>query len=222
MALTATAAKKLRTEIIQGLRMKRPIVIAANPDKSNIRYEVIPFVSINKTFGALAEQLREKQMLIGKAVIFCQTLSDCPKIYRFFRSALGDDFTYPAGSPDICGNRIVDIFHSCTETCIKDKIIAAFSAESSPLRVVVATTAFGMGIDISNIRTIIHFGSCEDIDTYLQAVGRAGRDGNPSKAIILSRRGANQHIDMQMITVQITLFVDARFFSATTMYVLIH
>ena len=90
------------------------------------------------------------------------------------------------------------MFHSCTETCIKDNIIKAFSVDSSPLRVVIATTAFGMGIDIPNIRTIIHFGSCEDTETYLQAVGRAGRDGNLSKAIILSRRGANQHINVQM------------------------
>ena len=144
MALTATATKTLRADVIKALGMRRPVVVAVNPDKANIKYEVVPFISMNNTFGVLASQLRENLMSIGRAIIFCQRLEDCPKIYRFFRSALGDMFTYPAGSPDICENRIVEMFHSCTEACVKDKIIQAFSSESSPLRVVIATTAFGM------------------------------------------------------------------------------
>ena len=198
MALTATATKTLRADIIKVLGMKSPVVVTVNPDKANIKYEVVPFISMNKTFGVLADQLRDNPVLIGCAVIFCQRLEDCPKIYRFFRSALGEKFTYPPGSPDICENRIVDMFHSCTEACIKDKIIKLFSSESSPLRVVAATSAFGMGIDVPNIRTVIHFGCCEDVETYIQAVGRAGRDGRPSKAIILTRKGGRQHINKQM------------------------
>ena len=177
--------------------MQSPIVIAASPDKTNIKYEVFPFVSMNKSFGALADQLKENQLAMGRTIIFCQCLDDCPKIYRFFQCSLGDIFTYPAGSPNICENGIVDMFHSCTESCIKDKIIKAFTSDLSPLRVVIATTAFGMGIDVPNIRTIIHFGSCEDVETYVQAVGRAGRDGKVSKAIILYRKG-DKHINKQM------------------------
>ena len=198
MALTATATKTLCADVIKVLGMKKPVVVAVNPDKANIKYEVVSFISMNRTFGALADQLTVNQTSIGRTIIFCQRLEDCPKIYRFFRSALKDRFTYPAGSPDICENRLVDMFHSCTETCIKDKIIKAFSSESSPLRVVIATTAFGMGIDVPNIRTIIHFGCCEDAETYVQAVGRAGRDGKPSKAVIFSRKGGKQHINKHM------------------------
>ena len=197
MALTATATKTLRKDIIQSLGMKSPVVVAVNPDKANVKYEVVPFVSMSKTFGSLAEQLKEKQTTIGRAIIFCQHLEDCPKLYRFFRSALGDLFTYPTGSPDICENRLVDMFHSCTEACMKDKIIKAFTSQSSPLRVVIATTAFAMGIDVPDVRTIIHFGCCEDVESYVQAVGRAGRDGQPSKAVIFSRKGGKQQINEQ-------------------------
>ena len=70
--------------------------------------------------------------------------------------------------------------------------------EATPLRVVAATSAFGMGIDVPNIRTVIHFGCSEDVESYIQGVGRAGRDGKPSKAIILSRKGGKQHINKQM------------------------
>ena len=192
MALTATATRTLRADVIKVLGMKSPVVVTVHPDKSNIKYEVVPFISMNKNFGVLADQLRDNPVSIGRAIIFCQRLEDCPKIYRFFQSALGDKFTYPPGSPDICENRIVEMFHSCTEACIKEKIIKAFSSESYPLRVVTATSAFGMGIDVPNIRTIIHFGCCEDIESYIQGVGRAGRDWKPSKAIILSRKSGKQ------------------------------
>ena len=180
------------------LGMKNPTVVAVNPDKANIKYEVVPFVSISLTFGVLAEQLRENPNSIGRAIIFCQHLEDCPKLYSFFRSALGDMFTCPNGSLDKSENRVVEMFHSCTEPCIKDKIITSFSAQLSPLRLVIATTASGMGIDVPTIRTVIHFGCCEDVESYVQAVGRAGRDGKPSKAIILHRKGGNQNVNQQM------------------------
>ena len=102
-------------------------------------------------------------------------------------------FTYPAGSPNICENQIVDMFHSCTECRIKDKIINAFASDLSPLQTVIATTAFGMGIDVFNVRTIIHFGSCENVETYMY-VQATGCDGKASKAVILSRKGVN-HVD---------------------------
>ena len=68
----------------------------------------------------------------------------------------------------------------------------------SSLRVVIATIAFGMGVDIHDIRNIIHFGSCEDIEMYVQAGGRAGRDGNNSTALLLTRKGSKQHISVPM------------------------
>ena len=95
-------------------------------------------------------------------------------------------FTYPPGSPDIHEKRIVNMF---TKMCIMDKI---FSSESSPLRVVTATSAFGIGIDVFIIRTIIHLGCCEGVESYIQAVGWAGCDGNPSKA---AEEGWQQHIN---------------------------
>lgn len=114
-------------------------------------------------------------------------LDDCCKLYKYFRQKLGHRFTIPNGSPDLCRNRIVDMFHSCTEPCIKDSIIKNFST-SPKLRVVIATVAFGMGVDIHDVRNVIHFGACEDIPMYVQAVGRAGRDGGNASALLLVRR----------------------------------
>ena len=108
---------------------------------------------------------------LGRRLIFCQTLNDCPRLYHYFQMSLKDRFTYPAGAPDICDNWLVDVFHSCTEPCIKDKIIKTFASPGSPLCLVIATVAFGIGIDIPDIRTIIHFGLCEDVEAYIQVIG---------------------------------------------------
>ena len=173
------------------------MIISASPDKPNITLHVASFTRMETCFSPIAQQLYSQQTAIGHCIIFCQTLDDCPKLYRFFWTSLGDRFTYPIGAPDLCGNRLVDMFHSCTEPTIKNKIIDAFTTPSSPLRVVIATVAFGMGIDVPNIRTIIHFGSCEDIETYVQAIGRAGRDGLQANALLLTRK-KQLHVSKQM------------------------
>ena len=197
MALTATATNTLRKEICDTLGMRNPTIVSISPDKPNITFHVSPFVTIDKCFGPIAEQLYTNQTDLGRCIIFCPTLDDCPKLYRYFRMSLRDRFTYPVGAPDVCGNRLVDMFHSCTEPCIKEKIIEAFSTPSSPLRLIIATVAFGMGIDVPDIRSIVHFGSCEDTEAYVQAIGRAGRDGHQANALLLKRKG-RQHINQKM------------------------
>ena len=198
MALTATATKTLRKDVCDILDMKDPVLVSVSPDKDNIKYLVAGHVTMDKTFGPIANQLYEHHTNVGRTIIFCQKLDDCCKLYRYFRQKLGDHFTFPCGSPDLCRNRVVDMFHSCTEPCIKDSIIKNFSTSASPLRVVIATIAFGMGVDIHDIRNIVHFGACEDVEMYVQAVGRAGRDGNNSTALLLTRKGAKQHISTSM------------------------
>lgn len=197
MALTATATKALREEVSQMLAMKNPVIVSVSPDKVNIKYSVINHETIVKTFGPIVKRLYDSKDDVGRTIIFCQTLNDCCQLYRFFRQKLGDHFTDPVGAPDKCCNRIVDMFHSCTEPCIKDNILKSFKL-STRLRVVIATVAFGMGVDVSDIRNVLHFGACEDIETYVQAVGRAGRDRNTSFAILAVRKGGRQHIGEEM------------------------
>lgn len=78
--------------------------------------------------------------------------------------------------------RLLDMFTACTEKNVKNTIITNFTQKDSPLRVVIATIAFGMGLDSPNIRHIIHWGSPADVESYIQETGRAGRDGQDSFA----------------------------------------
>ena len=97
-------------------------IVYISPNKRNIRYVVRKFETIEKTFGPVADQIAKQQESLGHVVIFCQTVSDCCMLYRFFRYKLGVKFTIPNGSDDKCNNRIVDMFHSDTEPCIKEEI----------------------------------------------------------------------------------------------------
>ena len=72
------------------------------------------------------------------------------------------------------------MYMSCTEVVIKDKIEQLF-----PLRVVIAPTAFGLGIDCPDVRHVINFGLPSDIESYVQETGRAGRDSLPSLATLV-------------------------------------
>jgi superfamily II DNA helicase RecQ len=71
-----------------------------------------------------------------------------------------------------------------TESAVKDRIIRNFT-QPSTLRIVIATVSFGMGLDCPDIRLIIHYGVACDTETYIQQIGRAGRDGNECYAVLL-------------------------------------
>ena len=85
------------------------------------------------------------------------------------------------GKPNVVQYRL---YTKCTENCIKEKILTAFAIPDSTLKVIIATTAFGMGIDCPNVRHVVHWGPAEDIESYVQQTGRAGRDGVNSKATL--------------------------------------
>ena len=111
MALTATATKTLRRDVYDVLGMENPVLVSVSPDKDNIKYVVAGFLTMDKAFGPIADQLYESHTLFGRTIIFCQKLDDCCKLYRYFRQKLGDHFTVPHGSQDLCRNRVVDMFH---------------------------------------------------------------------------------------------------------------
>ena len=74
-------------------------------------------------------------------------------------------------------SELIDCYTGATEDGIKEHIVHSFTTPNSPLRIVIATVAFGMGLNCPDVRKIIHIGSPEDVECYLQQTGRAGWDG---------------------------------------------
>lgn len=164
--------------------MRDPVVVQLSPDKPNIYLCCEEFNSIWETFGPLADLLSKERTNLGRVIIFCKKVVLCSQLYSFFLFKLRDNFTEPPGCVDKIECRLVDMFTSGTHCEVKDVILKSFKSRNA-LRIVIATIAFGLGIDCPDVRQVINFGTPNNIEDYLQQIGRAGRDSQPCTAKLL-------------------------------------
>ena len=203
MALTATATKQVR-EKVQGLTgMRDPLCNIRSPDKTNmfssIAIKGYNSYEVSKFFNVILEELKTKLIALPRIIIFCKLKTDCAKLYTFFKVGMGRYFTHPPGAhSSIVECRLVDMFFKGTDNVVKEKIIANFTT-SSCLRIVICTDAFGMGIDCCDVTSIIHYGVPGDVETYVQQVGRAGREGQQSYAILLHSKKLMDNCESSII-----------------------
>ena len=164
--------------------MKSTIVVSVTPNKLNIKYGVqIIKVLWEETFAPLVKEVRLNCVTTNRAIIYCHLYESCSLLYLTRR--LGPEKTEPIGAPDINCFRLVDIFTACTTPPVKENILASFCKLNGKLRVVIATVAFGMGLDCPNVCNIYHWGAPGDLEQYLQETGCAGRDSSGSGYVVL-------------------------------------
>ena len=166
--------------------MNDPVVVWQSPNKQNIKYVVHKMDStISQVMAPLIDELKEKRKNMEKVIIFAKTYKLCGEMFVFARKHLGRELTEPISAPnELPRFRLLDMFTACTTNQVKESILRTFCDPCGTLRVVIATVAFGMGLDCPNVRRVIHVGAPVDVEDYLQHTGRAGRDGLDSLAIL--------------------------------------
>jgi ATP-dependent DNA helicase RecQ len=166
LALTATADALTRTDIVNKLKIPHCNIFISSFDRPNITYNVA-----NKEDGYL--QVRNfLESWDGEAgIIYCLSRKSTEEVAKKLKS-------YGVNAAP---------FHAGLETDQKNETYNDFMQDK--LQVVVATIAFGMGIDKSNVRFVVHWNLPKSIESYYQETGRAGRDGLPSEALLLYNPG---------------------------------
>lgn len=102
-------------------------------------------------------------------------------------TCIGEKSYYPPGAHELCANRLFGMYHSCTPQNNKDTILKSLMQPEGTVRIIFATVALGMGIDLQDVNTIIHYGVPRSLEDYFQESGRGGRTGARAKSIVFWR-----------------------------------
>lgn len=159
LAVTATATENVRYDVITLLSLNQPRVIMTSFDRTNLEF------SVRRKTSAQRDLLHLIRDVDGSVIIYVLKRKVAEEIAQL-----------------LLDNHInCDYYHAGLNIDKRTEVLQKFLKDE--LKVIVATIAFGMGIDKKDIRCVIHYGASKNLETYYQEVGRAGRDGKSSKVI---------------------------------------
>ena len=191
LAATATATKRVQQSIITNLGMRDPLVLVGGFNRPNLHFSVHRCKSENEREDKLTRALPKLSALGGSGLIYCATRKQCEQVFEAADAALA-----PLGQR-------AGMYHAGLDADLRNQMQREWL--EGERQVLVATNAFGMGIDKPDVRFVVHCACPDSLESYYQEAGRAGRDGRRSRCVILyhfaDRRTREWFIDNEALTV---------------------
>ena len=189
MALTATAPPQLLTNVKQSLSLKTDCkVVAANPNRPNIYFDKKlrmnnhhGYESYDQILIPIANDLAQQREKYPMTIIYLK-LKYCGYAYGLFERILMDNEF--VGKTEDPAARLFAQFHAPQTKRMKKSIISEIKKKNSRIRVLFATSALGMGVNVPHVEHITHVTPPSNIESYVQETGHAGRTGIPSRATL--------------------------------------
>jgi ATP-dependent DNA helicase RecQ len=166
LALTATATPRVREDILRSLKMRSPEVVVTSFNRPNLTYRVLPAKEKKDKLPLILDVVRNAA---PPGIVYATTRKECEELAAHLRRSGVDAAAYHAGMGPAERSDVQERFMT------------------DELSVVVATIAFGMGVDKPNVRFVVHSSVPGSLPAYMQESGRAGRDGETSECVVLYR-----------------------------------